>query len=314
MQSVRLNVMRSLATELQTHSKTFRTAQKDFLKRHAHTNTRNTLLTASDTTRAHTNRLTGAHCSVASAVSLLSCVRAELREQESSGSSFSFGGDESDSKAVLADEDAMDRGFSHEQEQALEEMNERASEREKEIIKVAQSINELAQLFKELNVLVLEQGTILDRIDYNIEQTAVKVKQGVQELEKADEYSKKSDAAITATARSSTNTAHTPRASLHSPAHCVLSCLSVRVVRCQDVHFEVHTVSAAAHHHSHRRARRHQGVQEQGRLSECTTADGSSASTSAGRRALRPAPVGACTIVVKVQHRTVNLQCFDIGT
>jgi len=145
--SVRLNVMRSLATELQTHSKTFRTAQKDFLK--------------------------------------------QLREQESSGSSFSFGGEDTDSKAVLADEDAMDRGFSHEQEQALEEMNERASEREKEIIKVAQSINELAQLFKELNVLVIEQGTILDRIDYNIEQTSVKVKQGVQELEKADEYSKK---------------------------------------------------------------------------------------------------------------------------
>ena len=116
----------------------------------------------------------------------------ELREQESSGSSFSFGGDDTDSKAVLADEDALDRGFSHEQEQALEEMNERASEREKEIIKVAQSINELAQLFKELNVLVIEQGTILDRIDYNIEQTAVKVRQGVQELEKADEYSKKS--------------------------------------------------------------------------------------------------------------------------
>lgn len=115
-----------------------------------------------------------------------------MREQESSGSSFSFGGDDTDSKAVLADEDALDRGFSHEQEQALEEMNERASEREKEIIKVAQSINELAQLFKELNVLVIEQGTILDRIDYNIEQTSVKVKQGVQELEKADEYSKKS--------------------------------------------------------------------------------------------------------------------------
>lgn len=114
-----------------------------------------------------------------------------MREQESSGSSFSFGGDDTDSKAVLADEDALDRGFSHEQEQALEEMNERASEREKEIIKVAQSINELAQLFKELNVLVIEQGTILDRIDYNIEQTSVKVKQGVQELEKADEYSKK---------------------------------------------------------------------------------------------------------------------------
>ena len=123
---------------------------------------------------------------------LFGCALSELREQESSGSSFSFGGEDTDSKAVLADEDALDRGFSHEQEQALEEMNERASEREKEIIKVAQSINELAQLFKELNVLVIEQGTILDRIDYNIEQTSVKVKQGVQELEKADDYSKKS--------------------------------------------------------------------------------------------------------------------------
>ena len=102
-----------------------------------------------------------------------------------------IGFDDGDSKAVLNDEDALDRGFSHEQEQALESMNERASEREKEIIKVAQSINELAALFKELNVLVIEQGTILDRIDYNIEQTKVKVQQGVGELEKADEYSKK---------------------------------------------------------------------------------------------------------------------------
>jgi len=116
--------------------------------------------------------------------------RLELREQETSGGTFGFG-DDGDSKAVLGDEDALDRGFSAEQEQALEHMNERASEREKEIIKVAQSINELAQLFKELNVLVLEQGTILDRIDYNIEQTVTKVKQGVTELEKADEYSKK---------------------------------------------------------------------------------------------------------------------------
>ena len=138
--------MRSLAQELQNHSKTFRTAQKDFLK--------------------------------------------NLRDQETSGSSFGFD-DAGDSKAVLNDEDALDRGFSREQELQLEHMNEQANEREKEIIKVAQSINELAQLFKELNVLVIEQGTILDRIDYNIEQTKSRVQQGVQELEKADEYSKK---------------------------------------------------------------------------------------------------------------------------
>lgn len=32
------------------------------------------------------------------------------------------------------------------------------------------TINDLAVLFKELSVLVVEQGTILDRIDFNIEE------------------------------------------------------------------------------------------------------------------------------------------------
>merc|ERR1719361_2583867 len=70
-------------------------------------------------------------------------------------------------------------------------MEQNASEREKEIIKVAQSINDLATIFRELSVLVIEQGTILDRIDYNVEQSLHKVKSGTNELRKADEYSKK---------------------------------------------------------------------------------------------------------------------------
>jgi len=39
---------------------------------------------------------------------------------------------------------------------------------------------------------VIDQGTVLDRIDYNIEQAAGKIEQAGNELVKANEYQKKS--------------------------------------------------------------------------------------------------------------------------
>lgn len=49
------------------------------------------------------------------------------------------------------------KGFSPEHMQQLEEIEKTASIREKEIIHIAQSINDLAQVFREMNVLVIEQ-------------------------------------------------------------------------------------------------------------------------------------------------------------
>lgn len=49
-----------------------------------------------------------------------------------------------------------------------------------------ETIVELAQIMKDLSVLVVEQGTMLDRIDANVSQTAMKVEQGVQELVRAE--------------------------------------------------------------------------------------------------------------------------------
>ena len=53
-----------------------------------------------------------------------------------------------------------------------------------------ESVEELATLFKELATLVVEQGTILDRIDHNMEQTVVVTKKGIEELETAEKYQK----------------------------------------------------------------------------------------------------------------------------
>ena len=69
-------------------------------------------------------------------------------------------------------------------------------EREKAISQVTESVGELAEIFKEIQVLVIDQGTILDRIDYNIEQAADRVGSAVVELHKANEYQKKSRAML----------------------------------------------------------------------------------------------------------------------
>ena len=54
--------------------------------------------------------------------------------------------------------------------------------REREINDIAQGIIELADIFKELQGMVIDQGTMLDRVDYNIENVAVNVKAADKEL------------------------------------------------------------------------------------------------------------------------------------
>lgn len=81
-------------------------------------------------------------------------------------------------------------GFTDEEVVMLELAETNVEERDQEIAKIAQSINELSTIFKELAVLVIDQGTILDRIDYNMENVVEQTQRGVKELQKAEKYSK----------------------------------------------------------------------------------------------------------------------------
>merc|ERR1712173_52379 len=85
----------------------------------------------------------------------------------------------------------VSRGFSKEQMAMSEERAQDADKRETEILNIAKSVNNLAQLFNELNVLVVEQGTVLDRIDYNIEQTVGQLQSANKEIRKAEDYQKR---------------------------------------------------------------------------------------------------------------------------
>ncbi len=102
----------------------------------------------------------------------------------------------------------VDNGFNEFQLAMVDDTENLVNQRDEEITRIAKSIEELAQIFNELAVLVIDQGTrmhslthartyllcelgtILDRIDYNMETAVEHAKEGVVQLEKAEENQK----------------------------------------------------------------------------------------------------------------------------
>ncbi|CAK7217939.1 t-SNARE affecting a late Golgi compartment protein 2 [Sporothrix bragantina] len=64
-------------------------------------------------------------------------------------------------------------------------------QREREIEDIAQGIIDLSDLFRDLQNMVIDQGTMLDRIDYNVENMNTDVKAADRELNVASGYQKK---------------------------------------------------------------------------------------------------------------------------
>lgn len=75
--------------------------------------------------------------------------------------------------------------------QIVEDNTTSVRQREKEITQIVKSIQDLNEIFRDLSQMVVDQGTILDRIDYNVEHASVQVEKGLQQLQKAEKYQKK---------------------------------------------------------------------------------------------------------------------------
>ncbi|XP_046385551.1 syntaxin-16 [Ischnura elegans] len=93
------------------------------------------------------------------------------------------------------DRNFMLSGHHRQSEQAqlylLEESAREAEEREKNVHEIARAVVDLHGVFKDLATMVADQGTILDRIDYNVEQCQVSVHEGLKQLQSAANYKKR---------------------------------------------------------------------------------------------------------------------------
>ena len=74
----------------------------------------------------------------------------------------------------------------------VEEQENELQDRDKEINNILRGVNTLSEMFKDFQTVLIEQGTILDRIDYNIEIAADNALKGKKQIIKVNEIKQKS--------------------------------------------------------------------------------------------------------------------------
>lgn len=172
-EQIKANLQQSLAQQLQELSLTFKRTQKDYLQ-----------------------------SAIASLLSVVSDRVPEMQGRQQKGN-------------VLLDEykstygqNFPKMGFDESQQATVDTQRSLIEERDKEIRKIAQSINEIVQIFKDMNDLIIEQvrcrchacawhlirtqGTILDRIDHNLESAERQTEEAVQQIAEANRELKSS--------------------------------------------------------------------------------------------------------------------------
>eukprot|EP01061_Rhynchopus_euleeides_P021597 TRINITY_DN35207_c0_g1_i1.p1 TRINITY_DN35207_c0_g1~~TRINITY_DN35207_c0_g1_i1.p1 ORF type:complete len:361 (+),score=116.37 TRINITY_DN35207_c0_g1_i1:80-1084(+) len=97
--------------------------------------------------------------------------------------------EEEDALAVQEEELRM-QNMSPDQAEMMKLTNEMLSQRDSELQDILKSLVDIQEMFQDLNMLVIDQGTMLDRIDTNITRAHDEVTQGVGHLKQAVDKSK----------------------------------------------------------------------------------------------------------------------------
>ncbi|PWN41797.1 t-SNARE [Ceraceosorus guamensis] len=164
--SMARNVQTALATRVQDMSADFRKRQADYMRRMRGIEERHKSITKGSGLGAKREK------------------EEALREDIEMSQAHLSKSSQSDSQSqLLLQEEEQPRST---QVQVSAEADIQA--RDREIDQIAKSITDLAELFQDLNALVIDQGTMLDRIDYNIENMGRDMQESVRELNQAKHY------------------------------------------------------------------------------------------------------------------------------
>jgi len=90
----------------------------------------------------------------------------------------------------------IDRRFSDEQIQVILLEEQLALERHRELVSISSDLETLYEMFRDLNKMVIEQGSMIDRIDKNIHVALVETTKAQPILEKARDYQKRSGRSV----------------------------------------------------------------------------------------------------------------------
>lgn len=101
----------------------------------------------------------------------------ELQEDEEAVSTFPFSFQGLKPTLLLQSQNQLSQ--THQGQSAV---NIDIQQRSREITQIASSISELAELFRDLGQMVVEQGTVLDSVEWNVMEAAKEVKGGEEEL------------------------------------------------------------------------------------------------------------------------------------